>query len=77
MLVWGVVALGAILRISDIQIDPGILLAYELSLLVAAAMLVIDYRYRRSRAATVTSLAIDLGQARPAFTAGCVGGGAG
>jgi hypothetical protein len=64
-LVWGVVALGAILRISDIHIDSGILLVYELSLLVAAAMLAIDYRYRRSRAATVTSLAVDLGQASP------------
>ena len=64
-LVWGVVALGAILRISDIHIDSGILMAYELSLLVAAGMLAIDYRYRRSRAATVTGLAIDLGQARP------------
>jgi signal transduction histidine kinase len=64
-LVWGVLALGAILRISDIHIDLGILLAYELALLLATAMLVIDFRYRRSRAATVTSLAIDLGHARP------------
>ena len=64
-LVWGVAALGAIARISDIQIDPGILLAYQLSLLLATAMLALDYRYRRSRAATVASLAIDLGQARP------------
>ena len=64
-LVWGVVTLGAILRISDIHIDSDILLAYELSLLVATAMLAIDYRFHRSRTATVTSLAIDLGQARP------------
>ncbi len=64
-LVWGVVALGAILRVSDIHIDSGVLLAYELSLLAVTAALMIEYRYRRSRAATVTSLAIDLGQARP------------
>jgi signal transduction histidine kinase len=64
-LVWGVVALGAILRLSGIQIDSAILLAYELSLLAVAAMLMIDYRYRSSRAATVTTLAIDLGQAGP------------
>jgi signal transduction histidine kinase len=64
-LVWGVVGLGAISHISDIHVDAGILLAYELSLFAVTAALAIDYRYRRSRAATVTSLAIDLGQARP------------
>jgi signal transduction histidine kinase len=64
-LVWGVVAVGAIVRISDIHIDPDILLAYELSLLAVTALLVIDYRYRRSRAATLTGLALDLGQAGP------------
>ncbi len=45
------------MRLSGIQIDSAIPLAYELSLLAVAAMLMIDYRYRRSRAATVTSLA--------------------
>ena len=41
--------------------------AYEIGLLVALAVMVIDDRYRRSQAAIVTNLAVDLGAtgARP------------
>lgn len=60
---WGVLGMGAILRVAKIGIDSQLLLAYELVLLAIAAALVIDYRYRTSRVATVSTLAVDLGQA--------------
>ena len=44
---------------------PALLLAYQLVLLAIAAALMIDYRYRTSRVATVSTLAVDLGQAEP------------
>lgn len=60
---WCVLGLGALLRAANVAIDSQLLLAYELVLLAIAATLVIDYRYRTSRVATVSTLAVDLGQA--------------
>jgi signal transduction histidine kinase len=60
---WCVLGVGALLRAANVAIDPQLLLAYELMLLAIAATLVIDYRYRTSRVATVSTLAVDLGQA--------------
>ena len=60
---WAVLGLGAILRTANVDIDSQLLLAYELVLLAIAAALVIDYRYRTSRVATVSTLAVDLGRA--------------
>jgi signal transduction histidine kinase len=62
---WCILGVGAILRAANIAIDPQLLLAYEVVLLAIAATLVIDYRYRTSRVATVSTLAVDLGQAEP------------
>jgi hypothetical protein len=62
---WGVLGIGAILRAANVDIDSRLLLAYQLVLLAIAAALMIDYRYRTSRVATVSTLAVDLGQAEP------------
>jgi signal transduction histidine kinase len=60
---WGALGLAAILRSAAVDVTAQLLLAYELVLLTMTAMLMIDYRYRRSRVATVSTLAVDLGQA--------------
>jgi signal transduction histidine kinase len=62
---WGVLGIGAILRIAEVDIDSQLLLVYELVLLAIAAALMIDYRYRTSRMTTLSTLAVDLGQAKP------------
>jgi signal transduction histidine kinase len=61
VLVWGLLASAALARWAGAHVDAALLVAYETGLLVALAVVVIDDRYRRSRATIVTSLAVDLG----------------
>ena len=61
MLVWGVLASAAIAGSTGAHSDTAALVVYESGLLVALAVVVIDDRYRRSQAAIVTNLAVDLG----------------
>jgi signal transduction histidine kinase len=67
VLVWGVLVSAALAGWTGAHLDAALLAAYEIGLLVALAVMVIDDRYRRSQAAIVTNLAVDLGAtgARP------------
>jgi hypothetical protein len=61
VLVWGVLASGAIAGRTGAHVDAALLTVYEIGLLVALAVVLIDNQYRRWHAAIVTNLAIDLG----------------
>lgn len=61
VVVWGLLAGAALARGAGARLDQTFLVAYEIGLLAAVAMVVIDDQYRRSRAAIVTNLAVDLG----------------
>jgi signal transduction histidine kinase len=60
VLVWGILASGTVAGWTGIHIDAALLLVYEIGLLVALTVVVIDDRYRRSRTAIVSNLAGDL-----------------
>lgn len=61
VLVWGLLASAAIARWASAHVDTALLAAYGIALLVALVVVVTDDRYRRSHAAIVTNLAVDLG----------------
>jgi signal transduction histidine kinase len=64
VLLWGLLAAGALARRSGAQHDTEFLATYEVLLIAISAFLVLDDHYRRSRSAIVTNLAVDLGEAR-------------
>lgn len=61
VLVWGLLASATLARAAGAHVDAALLVAYEIGLLAALAVVVTDDWYRRSRAAIVTNLAVDLG----------------
>jgi signal transduction histidine kinase len=62
VLAWGVLAAGAVARWAGAPVDGLVLSTYEFVLIAILIAITIDHRYRRSRAAIVTSLAVDLGR---------------
>jgi hypothetical protein len=64
LLIWALLAVAAVARSAGAQLDAGLLTAYEIVLLVVVIIVVLEDRYRRSRGAIVTNLAVDLGARR-------------
>ena len=61
VLIWGLLAAAGLARSAGAELDAAFLAAYEIVLIAVVAVLVLDDRYRRSRTAIVTNLAVDLG----------------
>jgi signal transduction histidine kinase len=59
---WGLLTAAAVARLADATIDGIMLLAYQIALVTILIVIAIDNRYRLSRTAIVTSLAVDLGE---------------
>jgi len=60
--VWGLLTAAAVARLAGVRIDGFMLVAYQIVLVVILIVIAIDNRYRLSRTAIVTSLAVDLGE---------------
>jgi hypothetical protein len=61
-LLWGLLTAAAVARLAGARIDGFMLVAYQIALVGTLTVIAIDNRYRLSRAAIVTSLAVDLGE---------------
>jgi signal transduction histidine kinase len=61
-LLWGLLTAAAVARLAGARIDGFMLVAYQIALVAILAVIAIDNRYRLSRTAIVTSLAVDLGE---------------
>ena len=61
-LLWGLLTAAAVARLAGARIDGFMLVAYQIALVAILTAITIDNRYRLSRTAIVTSLAVDLGQ---------------
>jgi signal transduction histidine kinase len=61
-LLWGLLTAPAVARLAGARIDGFMLVAYQIALVAILTAITIDNRYRLSRTAIVTSLAVDLGQ---------------
>jgi signal transduction histidine kinase len=61
-LLWGLLTAAAVARLAGALIDGFMLVAYQIVLVVILIVIAIDNRYRLSRTAIVTSLAVDLGE---------------
>jgi hypothetical protein len=64
VLIWGLLVAATLARSAGAHLDAALLVAYEIILIAVVAVVVLDERYRRSRAAIVTNLAVDLGAER-------------
>jgi hypothetical protein len=60
-LLWGLLTAAAIARLAGARIDGFMLVTYQIALIAILTAIAIDNRYRLSRSAIVTSLAVDLG----------------
>jgi signal transduction histidine kinase len=60
--VWGVLAVGGMLRAAGAVSDTLVLAAYETTILAVTASLVVDHRNRHSRRAALSDLTVDLGR---------------
>jgi signal transduction histidine kinase len=61
-LLWGLLTAAAVARLAGARIDAFMLVAYQIALVTILIVIAIDNRYRLSRTAIVTSLAVDLGE---------------
>jgi signal transduction histidine kinase len=61
-LLWGLLTAAAVARLVGVRIDSFMLVAYQIALVAILTVIAIDNRYRLSRTAIVTSLAVDLGE---------------
>ncbi|MDF2748334.1 MAG: hypothetical protein K0S98_2621 [Propionibacteriaceae bacterium] len=61
-LLWGLLTAAAVARLAGARIDGFMLVAYQIALVAILTAIAIDNRYRLSRTAIVTSLAVDLGE---------------
>jgi signal transduction histidine kinase len=61
-LLWGLLTAAAVGRLAGVRIDGFMLVTYQIALVGILAAIAIDNRYRLSRTAIVTSLAVDLGK---------------
>jgi len=61
-LLWGLLTAAAVARVAGVRIDGFMLVTYQIALVAILTAIVIDNRYRLSRTAIVTSLAVDLGE---------------
>ena len=61
VLIWALLVAAALARWAGADLDAALLAAYETVLIAVVAAVVLDNRYRRSRTAIVTNLAVDLG----------------
>jgi signal transduction histidine kinase len=61
-LLWGLLTTAAVARLAGAQIDPYMLAAYQIAQVAIVIVIAMDNRYRLSRTAIVTSLAVDLGE---------------
>ena len=61
-LLWGLLTAAAVARLAGARIDGFMLVAYQVALVAVLMVMAIDNRYRLSRMAIVTSLAVDLGE---------------
>ena len=61
-LLWGLLTAAAVARLAGARIDGFMLVAYQIALVTILIVIAIDNRYRLSRTAIVTSLAVDLGE---------------
>jgi signal transduction histidine kinase len=59
---WGVLTAAAVARLAGARIDGFMLVTYQIALVAILTAIAIDNRYRLSRTAIVTSLAVDLGK---------------
>lgn len=64
VMVWGVLCAGALARLIGRRVDAQVLTVYEVVLIVAAVVVLVDVRFGRWRTSAITSLAIDLGHGR-------------
>jgi signal transduction histidine kinase len=63
-LLWGLPTAAAVARLAGARIDGFMLVTYQIALVGILTAIAIDNRYRLSRTAIVTSLAVDLGEGR-------------
>jgi len=61
-LLWGLLTAAAVARVAGVRIDGFMLVTYQIALVAILTAIAIDNRYRLSRTAIVTSLAVDLGE---------------
>jgi signal transduction histidine kinase len=61
-LLWGLPTAAAVARLAGARIDGFMLVTYQIALVAILTVIAIDNRYRLSRTAIVTSLAVDLGE---------------
>jgi len=61
-LLWGLLTAAAVARVAGVRIDGFMLVTYQIALVAILTVIAIDNRYRLSRTAIVTSLAVDLGE---------------
>jgi signal transduction histidine kinase len=61
-LLWGLPTAATAARLAGARIDGFMLVAYQIALVAILTLIAIDNRYRLSRTAIVTSLAVDLGE---------------
>ncbi len=61
-LLWGLLTAAAVARLAGARIDGIVLVTYQIALVAILIVIAIDNRYRLSRTAIVTSLAVDLGE---------------
>jgi signal transduction histidine kinase len=61
-LLWGLLTAAGVARLAGAGIDAFMLIAYQIALVAILTVIAIDNRYRLSRTAIVTSLAVDLGE---------------
>jgi signal transduction histidine kinase len=61
-LFWGLLSAAAVARLAGVRIDGIVLVTYQIALVAILIVIAIDNRYRLSRTAIVTSLAVDLGE---------------
>ena len=64
VLLWGLPTAAAVARLAGARIDGFMLVTYQILLVAILTAIAIDNRYRLSRTAIVTSLAVDLGEGR-------------
>jgi signal transduction histidine kinase len=61
-LLWGLLTAATVARLAGARIDGFMLVTYQIALVAILTVIALDNRYRLSRTAIVTSLAVDLGE---------------
>jgi len=62
---WSLLAIGAVLRIAGVPVDRLLIVSYEVTILAIMTVLIADDWYTRWRPASLTALALDLGEVGP------------